>query len=84
MHSYSFQVSPNHKLLTYGEDIKGDEIYTVYTLDIETGKSIGIPLTEVTEYVEWIDDETLIYITQDDLHRPFKACGVFFLELCSF
>lgn len=69
----AFKVSPNHKILAYGEDTKGDEIYTVYAVDIDTGKHIGKPLAGVTENVEWIDNETLVYITQDDLHRPFKV-----------
>lgn len=69
----TFKVSPNHKILAYGEDTKGDEIYTVYAVDIDTGKHIGKPLAGVTENVEWIDNETLVYITQDDLHRPFKV-----------
>eukprot|EP00250_Pteridium_aquilinum_P010436 c19386_g1_i1 orf=41-2374(+) len=69
----AFELSPDHKLLAYGEDTKGDEVYTVYVVDINTGKRAGEPLCEVTENLKWIDNDTLVYITQDDLHRPFKV-----------
>ncbi|KAI5075235.1 hypothetical protein GOP47_0009311, partial [Adiantum capillus-veneris] len=69
----AFKVSPDHKLLAYGEDTKGDEVYTVYVVAIDTGEHVGKPLKGMTECVEWINSETLAYITQDDLHRPFKV-----------
>lgn len=67
------KVSPNHKLFSYSEDTKGDEVYTVYIVNIDTNEYVGKPLTGVTTDLEWIDNETLAYITQDDLHRPFKV-----------
>ncbi|KAL6603396.1 hypothetical protein ACP70R_043757 [Stipagrostis hirtigluma subsp. patula] len=33
----AFKVSPNNKLVAYAEDTKGDEIYTVYVIDAESG-----------------------------------------------
>lgn len=68
-----FQVSPDHKLVAYAEDTKGDEIYTVYVIDIETGTSVGKPLVGVTASVEWAGNEALVYITMDEILRPDKA-----------
>lgn len=67
--------------MAYGEDTKGNEVYTVYVVDIDTGKHIGEPLKGVNDNVGWIDNETLIYVTQDDIYRPFKVCFLFALDL---
>ena len=67
------QVSPNHKLVAYAEDTKGDEIYTVHVIDVEIGAPVGKPLTCVTSDVEWANDDTLVYITMDEILRPDKV-----------
>lgn len=59
--------------MAYAEDTKGDEIYTVYVIDIETGTSIGKPLVGVTASVEWAGNEALVYITMDEILRPDKV-----------
>ncbi|XP_010246770.1 PREDICTED: uncharacterized protein LOC104589978 [Nelumbo nucifera] len=69
----AFKVSPNNKLVAYAEDTKGDEIYTVYVIDAETGTPIGKPLVGVTSYLEWAGDEALAYITMDEILRPDKV-----------
>jgi oligopeptidase B len=70
-----WQVSPNHKLLAVTEDFTGDEVYTIRVIDIGTGQSVGKPITGVSERIEWLkDNETLIYVTQDEVHRPYKVC----------
>ncbi|XP_078427385.1 prolyl oligopeptidase family protein [Wolffia australiana] len=76
-HSYysigTFKVSTNNKLVAYAEDTKGDEIYTVYVIDAETGTPVGKPLSNVTSYVEWAGDDALVYITMDEILRPDKV-----------
>ncbi|KAJ6367363.1 hypothetical protein OIU77_003676 [Salix suchowensis] len=69
----AFKVSPNHKLVAYAEDTKGDEIYTVHVIDVEIGAPVGKPLTSVTCDVEWANDDTLVYITMDEILRPDKV-----------
>uniref|UniRef100_A0A6N2LAV2 Prolyl endopeptidase n=1 Tax=Salix viminalis TaxID=40686 RepID=A0A6N2LAV2_SALVM len=69
----AFKVSPNHKLVAYAEDTKGDEIYTVHVIDVEIGAPVGKPLTSVTSDVEWANDDTLVYITMDEILRPDKV-----------
>lgn len=68
------QVSPNGKLVAYAEDTKGNEIYTVYIIDIETGDPVGKPLVGVSSYLQWAGDEALVYITRDEILRPDKVC----------
>lgn len=68
-----FQVSPNNKLVAYAEDTKGDEIYTVYVIDAETGAVVGKPLANLTSYLEWAGDGALVYITMDETLRPDKV-----------
>ncbi|KAH9291537.1 hypothetical protein KI387_043276, partial [Taxus chinensis] len=69
----AFKMSPNDKLIAYAEDTKGDEIYTVYVIDAETKEFIGKPLKGITDCLEWADNETFVYITMDDIHRPYKV-----------
>lgn len=57
------------------EDKTGDEVYTIRVIDTGTGQTVGKPITGVTEHIEWAkDNETLFYVTQDEVHRPFKVC----------
>ncbi|KAJ8546502.1 hypothetical protein K7X08_032379 [Anisodus acutangulus] len=70
----SFRVSPNNKLVAYAEDTKGDEIYTVYVIDAESGMLVGKPLVgAITSYLEWAGDEALVYVTMDEILRPYKV-----------
>ncbi|PON87747.1 Peptidase S9A, prolyl oligopeptidase [Trema orientale] len=73
----AFEVSPNHKLVAYAEDTKGDEIYTVRVIDAETGALVGETLTGTTSYVEWAGDSALVYITMDAILRPDKDVQLF-------
>ncbi|KAJ9190630.1 hypothetical protein P3X46_001812 [Hevea brasiliensis] len=68
-----FKVSPNHKLVAYSEDTKGDEIYTVYVIDVETQAPVGKPLTGATSSLEWAGNDFLVYGTMDDIHRADKV-----------
>lgn len=50
----AFKVSPNHKLVAYAEDTKGDEIYTIYVIDARTGALVDKPLVGVTASRSWM------------------------------
>lgn len=67
------QVSPNNNLVAYAEDTKGNEIYTVYVIDAETGAPVGLPLVGTTSSLEWAGNEALVYITMDETLRPDKV-----------
>ena len=70
---FHLQVSPNNKLVAYAEDTKGDEIYTVYVIDAETGAPVGKSLAGVTSYLKWAGNDALVYITMDEILRPDKV-----------
>ncbi|XP_020172668.1 uncharacterized protein [Aegilops tauschii subsp. strangulata] len=70
----AFKVSPSGRLVAYGEDTNGDEAYTLYVIDAESGEYVGQPLKGVTSDIEWAGDDYLVYITMDSLHRPDKVC----------
>ncbi|KAJ8759292.1 hypothetical protein K2173_006812 [Erythroxylum novogranatense] len=67
------KASPNHKLVAYVEDTKGNEIYDVFVIDAETRAPIGKPLTGTTSNFEWAGNDSLAYITMDDTLRPDKV-----------
>ncbi|XP_052185758.1 uncharacterized protein LOC127797176 [Diospyros lotus] len=69
----AFKVSPNNKLVAYAEDTKGNEIYTVYVMDVESGTHVEKPLVGVTSNLEWAGDEALFYVTMDATLRPDKV-----------
>ncbi|KAL5199829.1 hypothetical protein ABZP36_021032 [Zizania latifolia] len=69
----AFKVSPNGKLVAYAEDTKGDEIYTVNVIDAESGKCVGQSLKGITSDIEWAGDDSLVYITMDEILRPDKV-----------
>ena len=69
-----FQVSPNNKLVAYAEDTKGNEIYTIYVIDAESGTPVGKPIVgALTSYLEWAGDDALMYVTMDAILRPDKV-----------
>ncbi|XP_024378586.1 uncharacterized protein [Physcomitrium patens] len=73
-HVGEVKVSPNHKLLAVTEDFTGDEVYSIRVIDIETGQSVGNLITGSTEQIEWAEDnEILFYVSQDEVHRPYKV-----------
>lgn len=69
----TFKVSPSGKLVAYAEDTKGDEIYTVFVIDAESGEYVGRPLKGITCDIEWAGDDNLVYITMDNILRPDKV-----------
>ncbi|MDW3095442.1 MAG: S9 family peptidase [Gammaproteobacteria bacterium] len=66
--------SPNHRFLAYCIDIKGSEFYTLYILDLETGKYLKETIENIQGDFVWaMDSETLFYTTLDSNHRPDKV-----------
>lgn len=70
----TFKVSPNNKLAAYAEDTKGNEIYTIYIIDVESGSPVGKPIEgALTSNLEWAGDDALVYVTMDAILRPDKV-----------
>lgn len=63
--------SSDHKLMAYGVDLNGSEIYTLKIRDLETGKDLEDVLSGAHGALEWgNDDKTLYYTILDEHHRP--------------
>ncbi|MFU8804906.1 MAG: oligopeptidase B, partial [Bradymonadaceae bacterium] len=68
-----FEVSDDHRMLAYSIDTRGDERYTLYFKNLETGE-LKPDAIENTGGVAWANDhETVFYTTLDDAHRPDKV-----------
>jgi oligopeptidase B len=70
-----FEVSPDHKLVAYGVDLKGNESYELRVKDLTTGKQLlSTPIPDTAGNFAWAaDNKTLFYVTKDKLDRPFKV-----------
>ena len=75
----AFSVSPDETKLAYSVDFGGQEIYTLYIKNLQSGRlypeSIGSISGSAYEHgwVEWANDsQTLFYVTLDEFQRPDK------------
>jgi oligopeptidase B len=70
----TFKVSPDHRYLAYSIDTKGDEAYTVYVKDLNTGRLLKDEIGNTFENIEWTNDNrSFYYVTLDKLYRPYRA-----------
>ncbi|GIV70792.1 MAG: hypothetical protein KatS3mg048_3654 [Caldilinea sp.] len=66
-----FAVSPDHSLLAYALDRKGDEAFTIFIKDLRTGELLPDRIEGAYYGLEWGNDNaTLFYTTLDHAHRP--------------
>jgi len=69
-----FAVSPDHKMLAYATDDKGNERYDLRIKNLETGKLYPDAIENIATSVEWANDnKTLFYTITNDAWRPFKV-----------
>lgn len=67
-------VSPDNKLLAFGEDTVSRRIYTVRFKNLETGAILEDQIPNTTGTVAWANDNrTIFYTVKDDALRPFKV-----------
>ena len=67
------EVSPGHQLLAYNVDLTGDERYTLYVRNLETGEDLPESVEGTSYGVAWADDETLFYTRPDDANRAYQV-----------
>ena len=66
--------SPNHQYFAYSIDIKGSEFYTLYIIELSTGKLLKEQITNIQSTFVWaMNSQTLFYTTLDENHRPDKV-----------
>lgn len=62
----SLRVSPNEKLLAYGEDTVSRRIYDIRFKDINTGQLLDDTLTGTSGSIEWGNDNKTVYYIKKD------------------
>lgn len=69
-----YQVSPNHRLLAYSEDVDGSELYTLRVKDLASGETLADAIPGVAYAFAWgNDDKTFFYTMRDAARRPHKV-----------
>lgn len=66
-------VSPDHALLAYSTDTRGDERYVLQIKDLRTGRLLPEKIEDVSSVAWALDGRTFFYATLDHLHRPYKV-----------
>ena len=70
----NFAISPNHDLLGYAIDVKGDEVYTIEVLDLKTRQLRADRIDNASGNFAWSQDSTCIYYTTlNSVHRPHRV-----------
>lgn len=67
------EVSPDHRMLAFGVDTTGNEMYELFVRDLDTGKTTSIVRNTDGSYAWALDNKTLFYVTKDELDRPYKV-----------
>lgn len=66
-------VSPNNKIMAFGEDTLSRRIYTVKFKDLETGELLEDFIPNTNGSVTWAEDnKTVFYSVKDDALRSYK------------
>lgn len=69
----AFKVSPDHRLLAYSLDALGNESYTLFVKDLQSGELLPDQIPNTYYGVEWANDNrTLFYNVLDEAMRPYK------------
>jgi len=69
----AFEISPDQALLAYTIDTTGNEDYTFFVKDFESGKLLDERTTGVYTRVQWAgDSRTIFYTTLDETQRPYR------------
>ncbi len=66
-----FEVSPNHQMIGYASDRKGNEIYTIEVLRLKDRKMLAVNLENSAGNFAWNAASTCIYYTTlNQVHKP--------------
>jgi len=66
--------SPNHTKFAWSVDELGSEMLTIRIRDLERGEDLPDLIVNATDDVVWTrDSKALLYVEQDENHRPFRV-----------
>ncbi len=69
-----FEVSPDHRLLLWGEDRSGEERFDIRVRDLATNVDLADFLPGCSAGSAWaIDNVTFFYLRLDEAHRPYQV-----------
>ena len=67
-------VSPNHELMAYGVDYKGDEKYTIFIKNLKTKKLLSKTIKNASTDFQWANDsKTFYYTTLSEINQADKV-----------
>lgn len=61
-----YKISPDHKLLAYGLDTTGAELFTIRFKNLETGEDVGDVIEKASYSAEWADSTIFFYTTEQE------------------
>ena len=65
------EVSPDHKFIAYGTDLKGSEFYEIRVKNIETGEDTGVLIENAYGPMEWsATGKAIFWVARDSNGRP--------------
>ncbi len=69
-----FEISPDHALLAFSTDTKGDELFTIRIKDLTTGKLLPDKIEGAYYSMAWSGDNRCIFYTKVDAAlRPYRV-----------
>lgn len=68
------EVSPDHRLIAYAIDTKGNEDHTMYIKNLETGEVFGETINSVGD-MEWSEDGQYIFYSKEE--HPHPPCRIY-------
>ena len=69
-----FEVSPDHRLLLWGEDRSGEELFDIRVRDLATNTDLEDLLPGCSAGSAWATDNvTFFYLRLDEAHRPYQV-----------
>src|SRR5690625_4072412 len=67
-------VSPDHRLIAYGEDTDGSERYRLRVKDLTSGQLLTVDIGNTAADVQWCNDNrTFYYTVLDETRRPYRV-----------
>jgi len=67
------EISPDHNIVAFGVDVRGDERFTLHLKDLTTGRLKRDSMVDVGSVAWAADSKTFFYTTLDAQHRPYKV-----------
>lgn len=70
----SWAVSPDNKYIAYSVDTVGMRLYTLYIMELQSGKIIETISLNTSGEMEWsAENRFLFYVTKDEALRPYQV-----------